>query len=364
MLFQTDDEFESEVTMERQRRQEAQRKRPAAASNNRAVRNNIVKKRAPPRSDLAANTTRPSKKNKKHNHEDISNSHHSHHSTTSTTTTALSRVALPLVSRHHHRYHRVGASSPPAFPLEPTLNDSYHHEDEDDENESNDSDDDDDAEEAAAVIRGSTHEVSKRAIFNAKNEAIWDGWMDQLLQFRAQFGHVHVSRDTHKATHYPLATWCEVQRENYKTRLQILEHGRRKAGNKHARMTDRQLAKLQSVGFRLETLKQPDFDARCHSVRQFYHTHGHTAVPRTYKQDNNLGRWVVSDMLSLSLFGLFSDQLKHNISHCFFFFYFPQGKIKREYAQGKLSEERIAKMQEIAGWQWGKVKKEKKKKKK
>ena len=116
MLEKIDDEFESEVVIERRRRQEeAQRKRPAVHNNN-----NNDSKRAPSRAAMtAANTTRPRKKSKKY--DDINCSQHS----TTSTATALSRMTLPLVSRHHHGHHRVGATVTLLYIYSPTSSTSY-----------------------------------------------------------------------------------------------------------------------------------------------------------------------------------------------------------------------------------------------
>jgi Helicase associated domain len=133
--------------------------------------------------------------------------------------------------------------------------------------------------------------------------------------FKPNLDILKLSESTHKGTEWmQLAQWTRAQRRNFINRKYLAE-----TGKKGTILTDHQMTKLASIGFRFHVTKQPDFNDRLQQLLRYKTVHGHVHVPRTYKQDNILGRWC--------------------------------GKIKAERASGKLDTESVAKL-DAMGFDW------------
>jgi Helicase associated domain len=128
---------------------------------------------------------------------------------------------------------------------------------------------------------------------NAPPTAAWNAKFEQLLQFQREHGHIEVpeKKGGEKNEMRDLARWCSKQRKQFMNRQHKATHGTIK-DKFSGTMTDVQLTKLASIGFRF-TNKVLDWDVRFQFLEQYKKMHGHTRVPKAYSEFANLGDWVM-----------------------------------------------------------------------
>lgn len=107
----------------------------------------------------------------------------------------------------------------------------------------------------------------------------WDERYEQLCEFNKEFGHTRVPRMGYNRGKYRgLGRWVERQRANYIEKSPVL--------------TQEQIAQLDDIDFVWILCPRVDWDERFDQVVAFKEENGHTRIPRYYKKDEGLGRWV------------------------------------------------------------------------
>ena len=111
--------------------------------------------------------------------------------------------------------------------------------------------------------------------------ASWDARLEQLTEFKVQFGHCRVPRQY--AAHPKLSTWVSTQRNAYKLYQ----------GGKPSPMTEESIRELESIGFDWGTTKT-DWSTRFQQLCEFKVQFGNCLVPRQYTANPKLGTWVMT----------------------------------------------------------------------
>lgn len=114
----------------------------------------------------------------------------------------------------------------------------------------------------------------------------WNERFEQLRVYQEEHGHCRV---THKQDR-ELASWVSTQRSSYLARKREAETGVK--GRSFA-LTNERLQKLTSIGFNFENVTL-SFATRLQQIIRYKAEHGHTRVPVSFKECDNLGRYVSS----------------------------------------------------------------------
>lgn len=126
-----------------------------------------------------------------------------------------------------------------------------------------------------------------------QEETKWETNFNMLLDFKKEHGHVLVPKeyDENRA----LARWVSLQRKEKKLRDQ----------GEISHLTDERVERLHSLGFAWNTrsrehLRQAVFsrfqdrwDKCMESLKKFKAKYGHCAVPRRWKEDEDLAAWAM-----------------------------------------------------------------------
>lgn len=112
-------------------------------------------------------------------------------------------------------------------------------------------------------------------------EEAWQVRYNDLVEFKRKFGHCNVpARWKDKF----LASWVARQRQRYK--------GNRRYGTK---LSPDNVAKLEALGFQwVAPPRFPSWEDRYRELILFKNEHGHCDVPKRWKENQALGRWVLA----------------------------------------------------------------------
>ncbi|KAL7468973.1 hypothetical protein ACHAXS_009222, partial [Conticribra weissflogii] len=95
----------------------------------------------------------------------------------------------------------------------------------------------------------------------------WEARYKELLEYYKEHGNCDVSRTRDgKEKYETLAHWADTQRAKYKAKMK----------GKKSFLTDEQIKKLASIGFKFQL--QDDFDTRFNQLLEYKREHGHTRV--------------------------------------------------------------------------------------
>lgn len=111
----------------------------------------------------------------------------------------------------------------------------------------------------------------------------WDERLEDLKAYKRRFWHCDVPRDW--VDDPSLALWVRNQRGHYK---------KWKNGQK-SNMTEERVRNLEEIGFTWSIKKTPvrkQWEERVNELNSYRITHGDCNVPRRWKKDETLGRWV------------------------------------------------------------------------
>jgi hypothetical protein len=118
-------------------------------------------------------------------------------------------------------------------------------------------------------------------------EERWEDRYNELRAYKDKYGHFRVSSKHHR----DLALWLERQRKSYLLRQKVAATGIAERGSI---LTDDRLHKLIAIGVSLKN-PTPTFEERLQQMIRYKAEHqGCTKVPVSFRQMDNLGRWVTS----------------------------------------------------------------------
>ncbi|WP_080132990.1 DEAD/DEAH box helicase [Chlamydia suis] len=131
-------------------------------------------------------------------------------------------------------------------------------------------------------------------------EEVWEKNFLELQRFREEHGHCKVP---HRYPENPdLGSWVSVQRKNFKK----------------GKLSEGRIARLEEIGFVWDVTEEA-WEKNFLELKRFQEEHGHCKVPQRYPQNPDLGSWVSNQRV--------------------------------DFKEGKLSEDRIARLEEI-GFVW------------
>jgi hypothetical protein len=111
-----------------------------------------------------------------------------------------------------------------------------------------------------------------------------------------------------------------------------------------------------SIGFRF-SLKHVEFEERVQNVLEYKATNGHVKIPWSFKKYNHLGQWwSVSCRIFFKFHLVMHVVISRSGSFCTSIslpcIFNNSYIIKKRYHDGKLQEDRVAKLNSIEGWDW------------
>jgi hypothetical protein len=126
--------------------------------------------------------------------------------------------------------------------------------------------------------------------WGTSKNAIWNVRLEQLCEFKAQFGHYLVPKQY--SAKPELGRWVSRQRNNYK----LYQEG------KSGPMTAERIQKLESVGFELKTSSAAFWSVKFQQLCKYKTQFGHCLVPCRYSENPKLGQWVATQRQLFKLF--------------------------------------------------------------
>lgn len=120
----------------------------------------------------------------------------------------------------------------------------------------------------------------------------WEGRYDQLVQFKANYGHCNVP--TNDEDHKKLSGWVQHQRAEKK----------KKGCGKVSKLTEKKEQLLEEAGF-IWSIKEWNWWQRWEDLKQYKLHHGHCNVPT---REGELGGWVMTQRLTFSKISLSKDR--------------------------------------------------------
>jgi superfamily II DNA or RNA helicase len=144
--------------------------------------------------------------------------------------------------------------------------------------------------------------------WSARNEATllssWETSFEAVKSYSERNGNVRASK-THRENGVPIASWISIQRKKYI------------AGS----LSPKQIRQLESIDGWAWDVFNESWESQYLLALQFAEREGHAKIPQRHVEDGiDLGTWVNGQ--------------------------------RTNYANGKLSSERIARLEEIPGWTW------------
>ena len=120
--------------------------------------------------------------------------------------------------------------------------------------------------------------------------SIWNERLEQLREFKVQFGHCLVPQG-HSANP-KLVQWVSTQRRHYRLSQE----------RKPSSMTTERIRELESIGFEWETNAASYWNERFAQLHEFKVQFGHCLVPTQYSANPKLGIWVSKQRSNFRLY--------------------------------------------------------------
>lgn len=125
------------------------------------------------------------------------------------------------------------------------------------------------------------------SLLQCSNDRRWEQNFDQLMKFKEEFGHCNVPQST------ALGKWVQMQRDQFRER-QLKDEGYK---TKRPVIPQERIERLNSIGFSWRVAAPAlGWEGRFQELLDYRNIYGHTNVPQGWKENVQLGRWVMKQV--------------------------------------------------------------------